>query len=111
MGQDQSKNQTEVFSMDKLYCPIDMEVQTIDRFKTLGCGHCFCIGCLESWKKQNLIQCPTCRYEERNHLRDLPQPNEFKGKVFVEQASEAGHLQEMKTLLHAQMIRRVKTIR
>lgn len=111
MGQDQSKNETEVFFKDKLYCPICMEVQTIDMFKTLGCGHVFCDGCLDSWKKQNLINCPTCRYEERNLLCDLLQPNEFKGKIFVEQPSEDCHLKEMKTLLHAQMIRRVKTIR
>lgn len=109
MGQTESRD--DPFPEDKLYCSIDMEMQPIENFKTLGCGHCFCDECLEAWQNQLLILCPKCRYEERRCLKDLEEPRNFRGKVFVDQSPEAGHLKEMKELLHAQLLRRVKTIK
>ena len=109
MGQQQSRNDT--FPEDKLYCSIDMDMQPVENFKTLSCGHCFCNECLDAWQDQHLIFCPKCRFKERKALTDLVEPRHFRGKVFVDQSPEPGHLKEMKELLHAQMVRRVKTIK
>ena len=109
MGQKQSSYSS---IQDRLcYCPICMEdAIDFERFKVIGCGHCFCIPCLESWSKQNLVNCPSCRYEEMRRVSELNDVCSHEGNIFIEKSPDIKNPIQIQDLLHLQMVRRARTI-
>ncbi len=62
-------------------CPICWESND---FRTLPCGHTFCIECLEVLHEHHggQVPCPIDRKIDQTEPKRLPTPNRFRGKLF-----------------------------
>ena len=56
-----------------------------DDFRALECGHCFCLKCLHTlYELHGKIECPLDRKEDKSLPANLPTPQEFRGKLFLQ---------------------------
>ena len=54
-------------------------------FRTLQCGHCFCIKCLQIlYDQDGKIICPMDRKEDVHVPNKLPKPHQFRGQLYLE---------------------------
>lgn len=108
MGQKISRQETEQLTF---YCVLHMDTLPVDQAKVLLCGHCFCQDCLNAWEKQCLVACPNCRCEDKRNVSDLPGIFDFEGKLFLDVEPEIEECKDIQDMIHAQIVRRAKTIR
>jgi len=111
MGSNQSTARPIGSLPERLYCSIDLEMLPIHQFKVLNCGHYFCAECLDSWAEQGMLNCPKCRQEEIRSVGNLSGIAAHTGPLFLEEPPDHEDKIEINTMLHAQMVRRSKTIR
>ena len=48
------------FNIEKVKCPICMDLVKQSKTTTTKCGHQFCSSCLDKWEEQS-NSCPMCR--------------------------------------------------
>ena len=90
------------------YCTICWDCND---FRALECGHCFCLKCLHTlYELHGKIECPMDRKEIKTLPANLPTPQEFRGKLFVQTITEEHDISNINDLLDDMVRRRKITI-
>ena len=80
-------------------------------FRALECGHCFCLKCLHTlYELHGKIQCPMDRKEDKTLPANLPSPQEFRGKLFIQTITDEQDINDINDLLDDMVRRRKITI-
>ena len=80
-------------------------------FRVLGCGHAFCMGCLQILRKRHgrRIPCPRDRLIDRREISQLSEPHECQGEVIISSIDEERY-KNLNQLIDAQIKDRMDTI-
>ena len=82
-----------------------------DDFRALECGHCFCVKCLNTLHEiHGKIECPMDRKDDNTQPANLPTPQEFRGRLFVQTIEHEQDMGDINHLLDDMVKRRKVTI-